>query len=319
MSMATAQDARRILHHVLEKLKDPECKYAEKYKSWIERSEGLEEALWKCLRKEVIRFLELGSWSVDAMRNIGGELKFDGRAIYLYGVLDSPPSQLLYLTRTYIGQSIQLSSRLRQHYNFRYRRDNPSLHYHAVQNSIFDVFSVLAVLPTPTNVLFPGNDEPPLLLNVMEMWCALLFSSLQPQMLREWLPDTATPEPTGGLQHSRAGALNIANPLHHGLKSLSMDWLDLSHSVDPLIRDYLAHTDPENSSSVGPEKRGSAIERVENASKAEKRMCPRWSPEVEPASVRTVAVIGVAVILGFVMLTRGVGLARLRSGFGLRN
>jgi hypothetical protein len=143
----------------------------------------------------------------------------------------------------------------------------------------------------------------------MEMWCALLFSSLQPQMLREWLPDTATSEPTGGPEHPRARALNIANPLHHGLKSLSMDWLDLSHSVDPLIRDYLAHTDPENSGSVGLEKRGSTIKRAQVA----------WSPEVESASVRTVAVIGVAVILGFVMLTRGVGPARLHSGFGLRN
>lgn len=160
------------------------------------------------------------------MKNIGGNLNFEGRAVYLHGVLG-----LDRRTRIYVGQSGSLRARLKQHWNFRHRRDNPSLHYHAMQNSIYDVFAVLATLPVLLEI--PGMDRPDLFLNVLETWCCLLFRSLPPQVIAEYIPLGAVEE-----KENESGALNIANPLDHGGDS-TWECPHLKESRDPLVLDYV--------------------------------------------------------------------------------
>ncbi|KAF2120871.1 hypothetical protein BDV96DRAFT_641522 [Lophiotrema nucula] len=226
---ATAQEARAVLKHLLASLQDDENPYSKRYKEWIKKSEGLERFLFGCLRPEVLMFLKLGSWTADAIRNIGGDLKLDGRAIYAHGIYGLDKR-----LRIYVGQSHYLARRLKEHWNFRFRRDHPSLHYHAMQYSSFDIFSLLAVLPQPTHPSYhtaPGIDQPQLILNILEMWCCLLLRSLPEETLQKYLPPSSNGD-------GFPGGLNIASPLDHGEQG-RRDWIDLSKSKDPLVLEYL--------------------------------------------------------------------------------
>ncbi|ORY06525.1 hypothetical protein BCR34DRAFT_571323 [Clohesyomyces aquaticus] len=228
--MAASREAQAILAHLLSKLQETDSKYFPRYGKWVQSHESLDEFLMRCLRPEVLRFLQLGSGTIDAMRNIGGDLKFEGRGIYVHGILGLDKR-----VRAYIGQSTSLSTRFKQHWNFRYRRDNPSLHYYGVQHSTFDTFSVLATLPSSTSPGFgnlPGMSRPDLVLNILEMWCCLLFRSLPMKTLDEFLPPGYIAKP------SLPWPLNIANPLDHGDQQ-KRDWVDLSGSQDTLINEYL--------------------------------------------------------------------------------
>ncbi|KAF2199237.1 hypothetical protein GQ43DRAFT_399228, partial [Delitschia confertaspora ATCC 74209] len=225
--MASPEEAKPILHHLLSKLQEPSAKHYERYHEWIESHPGLEDFLYGRLRPEVLRYLQRGVRLVDAMKSIGGDLQFKGRAVYVHGVagLDN-------LTRMYIGQSNQLSTRIwKQHHYFRYRRDNPSLHYYAVQNSTYDVWAVLATLPAGINSSAPGMDRPDLVLNILEMWCGLLFRCLPRQFLREYLP-SEFPVPAGP-----PDGLNIDCPLDHGLDIKEHEWVDMSQTQDPLVKE----------------------------------------------------------------------------------
>lgn len=224
------QEAQAILSHLLTKLQDPASKYHTRYAKWTTRHPKLEEFCFRCVRPSVWTFLSAApTW--PALKAIGGDIKFPGRAIYFDGVLglDKRP-------RVYIGQSTNTRLRIGQHFNFRYRRDNPSLHYHALQHSSYNVFGVLCALPSPGmgNHTLPGMDCPDLLLNVLEMWMCLVFRSLPDETLGEWLPNGVKIE--GGF-----GGLNIAAPVDHGEKE--REWVDLSDSDDPLVREYLAAGD----------------------------------------------------------------------------
>lgn len=139
-----------------------------------------------------------------------------------------------YSVRVYVGQASNISSRIRkEHLNFRYRRDNKSLHYYALQRSSYDSFCVLAKLPSSSTK--PGMDRPDLLLNILEMWCCLLFRSLPSPSLREYLPPTYKLPPLGPPE-----SLNIALPLDQGTPLYAQGMkLDLSYSKDPLILEYL--------------------------------------------------------------------------------
>ena len=89
--------------------------------------------------------------------------------------------------RFYVGQSDNMSFRIRrQHQNFRYRRDNPSFHNFAMQKSRWDHFVILAELPPGPTAAGFTHQEQGLLLNLLEMWCALLFCTLQPSTMAEW-------------------------------------------------------------------------------------------------------------------------------------
>jgi hypothetical protein len=230
-------EAQTILAHMLSQISSPDSKYYPRYGRWVERHPRLSEFCLRTIRPQVWTFLQ-HRWSLDALKLISGDLRFEGRAIYLNGILGLDKR-----LRTYVGQSMNLRQRVAQHLNFRYRRDNPSLHYHALQYSIYNAMGVLAVLPSPGmgNATLPGMDVPDLLLNVLEMWMCLIFRSLPESSLQDWLPsdgtiNTAQKEAREGV----VGGLNIALPLDHGERSRT--WVDLSESEDPLVSEYLETT-----------------------------------------------------------------------------
>jgi hypothetical protein len=227
-------EATKIFAQLLRKLKEKDSRYYARYGKWAERHPRLEEFCFRCIRPHVWTFLN-GRWSLDALKVVGGDLKFEGRGVYLNGVLGLDRK-----VRIYIGQANSIRSRIFQHLNFRYRRDNPSLHYHAMQNSIYNAIGLVAQVPSPNmgNQSLPGMDSPDLLLNVLEMWMCLVFRTLPMPTLEAWLPDDGSVKrgrKEG--QEGEFGGLNIASPLDQGEQQ--REWLDLSDSDDPLIRDYL--------------------------------------------------------------------------------
>jgi hypothetical protein len=225
-SLSLAQlEAQTILTHLLFQLSSPSSKYYPRYGQWIERHPHLPAYLFHTIRPQVWTFLQ-NRWSLDALKLISGDLRSDSRAIYLNGVLGLDKR-----VRVYVGQSMSLRQRVAQHLNFRYRRDNPSLHYHALQYSVYNAIAVLAVLPAAV-------EKPELVMNVLEMWMCLVFRTLPEESLSEWLPsdgtiNTARKEGKEGL----FGGLNIACPVDQGVKNRT--WVDLSKSEDPLVREYL--------------------------------------------------------------------------------
>jgi hypothetical protein len=211
-------EAKKILAHLLTTLKEKESKYYSRYGKWVERHPRLEEFCFRCIRPQIWTFLN-GRWSLDTLKWVGGDLKFEG---------------------IYIGQAGQIRARVAQHLNFRYRRDNPSLHYHAMQQSIFNTIGLAAQIPSPNmgNHTLPGMDSPDLLLNVLEMWMCLVFRTLPRPLLEQWLPDDGTINKNRKEgKEGEFGGLNIACPLDQGEKQ--REWLDLSESDDPLVRDWV--------------------------------------------------------------------------------
>ncbi|KAH7385753.1 hypothetical protein BKA66DRAFT_415843 [Pyrenochaeta sp. MPI-SDFR-AT-0127] len=228
-------EARTILIHILNEMKDTESKYFPRYGKWVQRHPGLEKFCFQCVRPQVWAFLQ-GRWSLDSLKAISGDLKFEGRAVYLNGVLG-----LDRRVRIYIGQATCLRQRVAQHLNFRYRRDNPSLHYHAMQYSIYNTIGSVALLPSPGmgSHALPGMDQPELLLNVLETWMCLMFRTLPSQTLEEWLcgVEGVDKKRKEGKEGVFTG-LNIVNPVQQG--GDVRKWLDLNGSDDPLVLEYLA-------------------------------------------------------------------------------
>ncbi|KAH7414207.1 hypothetical protein DE146DRAFT_750369 [Phaeosphaeria sp. MPI-PUGE-AT-0046c] len=229
----TQLEAKHILKHLLQKLQNSDSRHAARYSAWIARHPHLPDLCLRCVRPQVWTFLS-GRWSLDALKAVGGDLKHSGAGIYLDGVLG-----LDRRVRMYIGQAGSIRARVAQHLNFRYRRDNPSLHYHAMQKSIYNAIGVVAQIPSQGmgNHALPGMDCQDLLLNVLEMWICLVFRSLPLQTLEEWLPNDGSVKEgrKSGLEGEFCG-LNIALPLDQGEKQ--REWVDLSNDEDPLVREY---------------------------------------------------------------------------------
>ncbi|CAI6240669.1 unnamed protein product [Periconia digitata] len=285
------QEAVDVLQHLLAKLKEPGSKYYERYGGLVERHADLDEFCFSCIRPYVWRFLE-GRWNLDALKLVGGDLRSDSRGVYFSAIhgLDKQ-------TRIYIGQSQHLRIRIAQHWNFRYRRDNPSLHYHAMQQSIFNVFGIVAVLPPPNagNHALPGMDCPDLLLNILEMWMALAFKSLPKQTLVEWLPE-------GAGKDTPFGPLNISNPLETG--GSERGWVDLSDSKDLLIQDYIR---PEK-------KKEGAIEKMDEEPEKKPDLPPPTEKNraiheqlVIQISSRAMLIMVTAAFVGFAVFSRAGG------------
>lgn len=144
--------------------------------------------------------------------------------------------------RLYVGQSLQLRVRIKyQHQDFRYRRDNSSLHTKAMQDSKWDHFVIFAVLPKALPAGLDTDDKRALLLSVLEMWCALLFETLQPQDLAKWCPPTHQP-PSQPLWFG----LNMRLPIDHSgdvERKAGVSWTKhwaavLESSLDPLAQEY---------------------------------------------------------------------------------
>lgn len=144
--------------------------------------------------------------------------------------------------RLYVGQSVNLRVRIKyQHRDFRHRRDHSSLHTKAMQDSKWDHFLIFAVLPKALPVRLATDEKRALLLNVLEMWCALLFHTLQPQDLAKWCPPSHQPSTT-----PLWFGLNMQLPIEHagGIErkaglSWTKHWADvLNTSVDPMAQEY---------------------------------------------------------------------------------
>ena len=102
----------------------------------------------------------------------------------------------------YVGQSSNVKARLPQHRNPIYRAQNPSLHYHVLDSQATD--DVFVNLSEPFEMNIKNSN---LYLNMLEMWCCLLFQTLPEKGLKHWLlPEVECPEYG---QH-----LNIALPLY---------------------------------------------------------------------------------------------------------
>lgn len=148
--------------------------------------------------------------------------------------------------RFYVGQS----SNLRETIHQKTQHPDPSglvpsLHQYAAAQSKWDAFVILAVLPKSLPLDFHQTEEKKILLiNVLEMWCALLFHTLQQKDMQRWHmyrryghSGTDGKRPWHGL--------NIASPLAQGSEGRKADgqWAQhcseiLATSDDPLAKAY---------------------------------------------------------------------------------
>jgi hypothetical protein len=281
-------EAQNILKHLLSKLQKPESKYHARYGKWIDRHPRLDDLCFPCIRPQVWAFLN-GRWSLDGLKAIGGDLRTDARAVYLNGVLGLDKR-----VRIYVGQASSLRPRIAQHLNFRYRRDNPSLHYYALQRSIYNAISMLAMLPSPSmgGHALPGMDDPSLLLNVLEMWMGLVLRSLPTSMLEEWLPEGVSQMKEG--REGVFGGLNVRCPLDQG--DSKSGWIDLSESGDPLVREYLGVD-----ATKTPEVKDNARDEVEKRKQEYANKARKMNQVQNDLSVSANALIafGMGVVLGF--------------------
>jgi hypothetical protein len=93
-------------------------------------------------------------------------------------------------------------------------------------------FVLLAEIPVSQEVPVPG-----LLLNVLEMWCCLIFRTLTKKNLEKYLPEDLS------IPRSRMH-LNVALPLHQELASQDgavtrkKSFAELFHAADPMIQQY---------------------------------------------------------------------------------
>lgn len=105
----------------------------------------------------------------------------------------------------YIGQASDFSDRMKNHNDPLRRYRNPSLHYH-IWDSIDDIKSVFVTLATYKK---PQCVEDQLILNLGEMWMCLIFQTLRPLHLEQFLPEDVQPLWSGN-------HLNVALPLWQG-------------------------------------------------------------------------------------------------------
>ncbi|KAH6860634.1 hypothetical protein BKA58DRAFT_37101 [Alternaria rosae] len=238
-------EARAILTQLLTRLSQLPVSFPDndktrpyhKYALWISQHSIsiLTQSIYSLIRPQVWHLLS-SRLSLDALKHLGGDLRQEGRAIYLNGILGVDKR-----LRIYVGQSSNLRVRVAQHLNFRYRRDHPSLHYYALEWSIYNVFGVLAVFPSGGyGNAVPGMDDPTLLLNVLEMWMCLVFRSLPENTLKDWLPDDVLIDKKRlTAKEGIVSGLNVASPLDQGVEMKERKFVDLSEEDDPVIQDYL--------------------------------------------------------------------------------
>jgi len=212
---------------------------------------------------------------------------------------------------------------------FRWRRDHASLHYFAVQQSSYDIFSILAEIPNPPApsksssstapttggvLLTPTSnywDRIDLVLNILEMWTCLLFRSLPKASLVAYLPP-GSPVPTGPPE-----SLNVALPLDQGVEMSERDVVDLRTVKDPLLREWFrldegevvaaAPVQPDMSATSAVserERRGYAVRGPEDYAADEQRKSQEGPREISPS---------VMVVVGFVAVTVLVMISGLRK------
>ncbi|KAL5431232.1 hypothetical protein PMIN07_007271 [Paraphaeosphaeria minitans] len=266
-SSSAQQEAQHILEHLLTKLQDPQSKYYARYAKWILRHPNLVPFSMDCVRPQVCHALEKGL-DYKTIKAVAGDFAWQARGIYFDAVLGAPSDpHTRTRTRLYIGQSTNLRLRIAQHSKFRYRRDNPSLHYHALHKSEDNAYGTLVVLPGKEmgGMRLPGMDNEGLLLDVLEMWMCLVFRCLQGELLEAWVPGDV--EGQGEL-----GGLNVWAPVERYDRGREM--VDLRASGDWLVAEW------------GELKRGEWKERVMKELDLEER---KEEKDVKPLRVETTA------------------------------
>lgn len=134
----------------------------------------------------------------------------------------------------YIGQSVHLEQRLEYHRNKTHRIKHSSLHYF-----IWDQGDNINNFEIEENFVFlsiVGKEVDALLLNLLEMWCALTLQTLTLNALREYLPEGAVAPYAG--KH-----LNVALPIHQSHQANAVKdphQGDMYHSQDPFVQRYYA-------------------------------------------------------------------------------
>ncbi|OCL11756.1 hypothetical protein AOQ84DRAFT_437478 [Glonium stellatum] len=117
--------------------------------------------------------------------------------------------------------------------DFRHRKEHPSLHYYALNHSDDDYYVTLAYVPKREPFGDPELSSDPLFLNLLEMWCCLMFRTLSKRYLIEFLP------PDSEIKDRETEHLNIRLPLE---QNTPPDWPMiqdvLRNSPDPLYKKY---------------------------------------------------------------------------------
>lgn len=220
--------SKLVLRYLLHQLDKPTNRHHERYRPLLATSMyEVETLLISCANPQFLALADAGKLNtmVEAT-SIPTDTSYRGRAIYLHVVHCSDDT-----IRYYVGQAFNLSWRIRQHLDFRNRRDHPSFHYWGMNSSKADHFLVLGKVEK--NV-----DRSDLFMNVLEMWATLLFQSLAPHSKNEtWLP----PE----VPRLELKGLNVGLPLdtnHSGYSHAEFE--TLKSAEDKLARDYyLYYTD----------------------------------------------------------------------------
>ena len=114
--------------------------------------------------------------------------------------------------RLYVGQSLEIASRVHRHEDINYRKRHPSLHYHWWDLNKEDPSKRIEsrfIFPCAfTETTQPG----PLILNMLEMWVSLILQSLSKSVLEEYLPSNT-------LTLSAGRHLNVMIPLYQSTQT----------------------------------------------------------------------------------------------------
>ncbi|XTI89807.1 hypothetical protein V2W45_1241595 [Cenococcum geophilum] len=199
--------------------------HSDAYGSFLHRSRDSGLDFLSLLRPEALRVLSSGNYSRDNLLLIGGNTPKVG--IYLHIIWLKSDSSIYFL---YVGQSIEMPTRLDHHRDPEYRARNPSLHYfvwdRGDENKMYEVEEEFVFLSAIDRV-------DPLLLNLLEMWCCLMLQTLTKNALAKYLPANMV-APYAGTH------LNIAIPLHQAPYCVMVDTQDPSmyHTSDPMVAQY---------------------------------------------------------------------------------
>lgn len=134
------------------------------------------------------------------LRTLGGDLTKPGIGVYQHLIWERDD-----LTgskhQRYVGQSMNWAQRIANHRNQLNWIKHPSLHYSFVsRDNMMDEFVILTEI-------FASKTEMKnlsLLLNLLEIWCAVRFQTLQKHDLETYLPPISSPTRIG---------LNLTLPL----------------------------------------------------------------------------------------------------------
>ena len=175
----------------------------------------------------------------SSLINIGGDLNCHRPAVYLHIIWHPDDDNEEFLL--YVGQSIDLKNRLKDHMNPLNRNRHPSLHYHAwdLRPGNLSAFVVIAYLDNiRTKNSSIGTKDDLLKMNIIELWGTLIFQTLPKRELEKYI----NPTTIIGRQH-----LNVFNPLWQGVSNLDDVFPNLSrkerfttllHGADEITRSY---------------------------------------------------------------------------------